>query len=305
MRSPSGLFAVWQTSFRLSRFGRFVRDSHVTVARIFWPAGTTCVNPLAKFSQWQRDKQRLEVLIEIKPEATQLIYVRSCRASTHSVDANDWIPSNWHFLWRADLFTCMRGVFTFFCCRSSSQLVPFFAQLTHTHTHIPGDMAVWEVAPPPPPLPSCLIYARPHADVLRQNPHNQIWNISVLRDLATGSRLAFASAGCHEPPTSWERLVPNSAQYARVPQTNCLFFFFSFVNAMYAFPSGRRGWVGRWGRDNLHVIVAVTSKALFESLTTSWLTSKCRVGGGVVIFFFMSKRNKSAANSVRKGHGKH
>lgn len=198
--------------------------------------------------------------------------------------------------------------FHFFFCRSSRQLVPFFCTTdTHTHTHIPGDMAVWEVTfPPPLRLPSSLIYARPHADVLRQNPHNQIWNISVLRDLATGSRLAFASAGCHEPPTSWERSVPNSAQYARVPPTNWLFFSFSlFVNAMYAFPSGRRGWVGRWGRDNLHVIVAVTSKALFESLTTPWLTSKCRVGGGVVIFFFTSKRNKSAANSVRKGHEKH
>lgn len=199
----------------------------------------------------------------------------------------------------------MRGVFTFFFAEAAGNSF-LFLHNWHTHTHTFQE--IWQFEkwlPPPPPLPSSLIYARPHADVLRQNPHNQIWNISVLRDLATGSRLAFTSAGCHEPPTSWERLVPNSAQYARVPQTNCLFFFFSFVNAMYAFPSGRRGWVGRWGRDNLHVIVAVTSKALFESLTTSWLTSKCRVGGGVVIFFFTSKRNKSAANSVRKGHGKH
>lgn len=163
----------------------------------------------------------------MKPEDT-VDFRERCKALTQR--CRKWLDSfTLAFMWRADLFTCMLVFFFFSLFLQKKQSI----RLGLTHRHIPGDMAVWKVTSLLF-LPSSLIYSRPHMDVLRQNPHNQTWNISVLRDLATGSRLAFASAGCHEPRTSWERLVPNSVQYAWVAQTNWLFSpLFSLMQCMH------------------------------------------------------------------------
>lgn len=111
-----------------------------------------------KFSQWQRDKRSLEVLIEIKPEDP---------VDLQSIDMAIWRKR----LDSLRLAFMGRLVYLHVFCFCFFHFFAEEAVNSLTHRHIPGDMAVWKVTSLLS-LPSSLIYSRPHVDVLRQNPHN-------------------------------------------------------------------------------------------------------------------------------------